>query len=94
MTESVFLLLNKFKLELEMRDLPAEVGGFYQCRNGKKHIVVNQTLEGELRQEICVSLIYRHCMDERISPYIPYYLFEQKRPGNWPPPEARNGYMK
>lgn len=77
MNESLSLLLTKFRLQLETEIMPPELGGFYRCMDGKKQIVVNDTLSYDQKVDICFELIFKHCLDDRNLPFIPHYLFEE-----------------
>lgn len=77
MNESLSLLLTKFKLQLETEAMPPELGGFYRCMDGKKQIVVNDSLPYDRKVEICFELIFKHCLDDRNLAFIPCYLLEE-----------------
>ncbi|WJH33081.1 hypothetical protein N6H14_23220 [Paenibacillus sp. CC-CFT747] len=80
MTESLTPLLHKFRLELREDTMAAQLGGYYACRNGQKHIVLNRDLSEEKKAEVGLEIIDRHCRDQTPSAFLPYFLFDEGFP--------------
>jgi hypothetical protein len=70
-------LITKFNMAVEQQELPAELGGYFFKEADMKKLVVNQALKYELKIHICFELVFKHCLDERNSTYIPYMLIEE-----------------